>query len=584
MNDVTGDIRAKIDIVELVREYTELKKAGRNWKGLCPFHKERSPSFMVSPDKQIAYCFGCHKGGDIFAFIIEAERTDFPGALKMLADKAGIELPTYNTKGPSRSEKETLIHLLEDSEKFYREALKLSASALQYWSDRSLTPETIETFGLGFAPDSFDDLWKHLREKQWLTDDALKAGMLSNSGNKYYNRFRGRMMFPIHNSLGQPVAFAGRILKDGEPKYLNSPESPVYSKSHTLYNLHRAKAAIRDEKAVIVVEGYMDVISSWQRDVRHMVAPCGTALTKEQIQLLSRQADTLYLLYDQDTAGQEAIVRNSLACLEEDIHPLIVTLEDEASKDVDDFWKAHSIEDFQARVAAAKPFMEHYLFMLKAQYNLQHVQLKRKAVDLYLDAILTLQSSVEQQEYLRLATRHLDVDSPTMHAEFQRKKDPRLKVRRGKQGGEPPTFSSPAHMLMAALLSFPDIAQELPQLQHLETLPQDFPNVLLQFFRKEVSFEIPQNLLELIPDVLRKQTDMLLLFADEHGILADRDKALEAAREKVILLLGARKKELLHLMETAQQSKDAKGWYEAFTQLQALQKAPVTDAEEGVQT
>lgn len=575
-DSTTDDIRIKIDIVELVREYTELKKAGRNWKGLCPFHKERSPSFMVSPDKQIAYCFGCHKGGDIFAFIMEAERTDFPGALRMLADKAGIELPTVAVKGPSRSEKETLIHLMDDSQAFFVEQYKQSAEAQDYIRERGLTPETVETFGISYAPDSFDDLWKYLRDKQWMTEDAMKAGMLSSSGTKYYNRFRHRVMFPIHNALGQTIAFAGRILKDGEPKYLNSPESPVYSKSHTLYNLHRAKAAIREQKSVIVVEGYMDVISSWQHGVQHMVAPCGTALTKEQIQLLARQADTLYLLFDADNAGKEATVRNSIACLEEDIHPLIVTLGDDALKDADDFWKAHTAEDFAARLAAARPFMEHYLLMLAQEYNLQQVQMKRKAVDLYLDAVLTLESTVEQQEYLRLASRHLDVDSPTLYAEFQRKKDPRTKVRRGITTTEAPAFSSPSHVLMAALLSFPDIAPELPLLAHITALPQDFPNALLQFFRKEVGFESPTDLLSLVPEVLRKQTDMLLLYVDEHGILASREHAMTVANEKLVLLLTERKKQLLQDMSAAQNAKDAKGWFEAYTELQALQQAKIT--------
>lgn len=572
MQDVTSDIRAKLDIVELVREYTELKKAGRNWKGLCPFHKERTPSFMVSPDKQIAYCFGCHKGGDVFAFVMEVERTDFPGALKMLAEKTGIELPDRPTTGPSRSEKETLIHILEDAQRFYLEAQNQSASALKYWEERGLREETIQHFGLGFSPDSYDDLWKYLREKQWLTDDILKTGMLNSSGNKYYNRFRGRMMFPIYNTLGQAIAFAGRILKDGEPKYLNSPESPVYSKSHTLYNLYRAKTTIREQGFAIVVEGYMDVISSWQQGVENMVAPCGTALTKEQIQLLQRQTDRLYLLYDQDSAGQEAIIRNSIACLEEDIHPFIIDLGDSSIKDVDDFWKTHTKEEFDVRVGEAKPFMEHYLLMLRKQYNLTQVQLKRKAVDQYLDGILALQNSVEQQEYLRLASRHLEVDSPTLYAELQKKKDPRTRVRRGIQGNEAPAFSSPAHVLMAILLTYPHLSQELPYLQHITTLPQELPNALLDFFRKEVSFDIPEDLLSLIPEVIKKQTDMLLLYAEEHGILEDPELAKKVAEEKIVLLLQQHKRELLKKMESAQQSKDATGWYEAYTQLQTLQK------------
>ena len=287
--------------------------------------------------------------------------------------------------------------------------------------------------------------------------------------------------------------------------------------------------------------------------------------------MLSRQADTLYLLFDADNAGLEATVRNSMLCLEEDIHPLIVTL-GENFKDVDDFWKQHSPEDFQKRLDAAKPFMEHYLDMLVAQYNLSHVQLKRKAVDLYLDAILALQSSVEQQVYLRMAAHRLDIDSPTLYAEFQRKRDPRTKVRRGTQGTEPHVFASPSHLLMAILLTFPALSQELPQLALIDNFTSDFPNALLQFFRKEMSFETPADVLALVPEVLRKQTDMLLLYAEEHGALADQESALEVAKEKLRQLLDARKKELLQKMGSAQNAKDAKGWYEAYAQLQELQK------------
>lgn len=565
-------IRAKIDILDLVREYTELKKAGRNWKGLCPFHKERSPSFMVSPDKQIAYCFGCHKGGDIFAVVMEMERTDFPGALRALAEKAGVDLPEKLTHGPSRSQRETLVASLAASRQFYQDALRSSAEATAYFATRGLSDETIATFGLGYAPDSYDDLWKTLREQQYMTEDLVVSGMLSSSGNKYFNRFRHRVMFPIENSIGQTIAFAGRILGDGEPKYLNSPESPIYSKSHTLFNLHRAKAAIRTDDAVIVVEGYMDVISSWQQGVQAMVAPCGTALTKEQIGILRRHTDNIFLLYDADTAGQEAIIRNSLLCLEEDVHPRIVTLGDERCKDVDDYWKHHSPEEFVTRLDAAKPFMEHYLDMLLQTHNLDQVQRKRQAVDKYLEALRVIPNQIEVQEYLRRAALAFAVDGHVLLGELQKKLHPGKATRRVVQQEQAHPFASPAHVLAGILLTYPGLLREFPVLDHFPSLGEELPTAILTFVRKEADFAEGADLIGLLPEGLRDQARMLVLYIHDHGVLDDEEHARHVLTEKLRLLLETKKKELLTQMQTTQAAKDAKGWFSAYTTLAELQK------------
>jgi len=565
-------IRSKVDILDLVREYTELKKAGRNWKGLCPFHKERSPSFMVSPDKQIAYCFGCHKGGDIFAVVMEMERTDFPGALRALAEKAGVDLPEKLTQGPTRTQRETLVSSLAASNSFYQAARQEHPEAMAYFSSRGLTEDTIATFALGYAPDSYDDLWKALREQQFMTEDLVISGMLSSSGNKYFNRFRHRVMFPIDNSLGQTIAFAGRILGEGEPKYLNSPESPIYSKSHTLYNLHRAKQAIRAQDAVIVVEGYMDVISSWQRGVEHMVAPCGTALTKEQIGILRRHTDTIYFLYDADTAGQEAIVRNSLLCLEEDVHPRIVTLGDERCKDVDDFWKFHTPEEFSLRIAGAKPFMEHYLDLLLATHNLEQVQRKRQAVDKYLDALRVIPHQVEVQEYLRRAAIAFHVDGHVLLEELQKKLHPTKSPRRVVQNEQAHAFSSPAHVLAGILLSYPGLLRAFPVLDHFTTLPEELPTALLAFVRKEADFAEGGDLLPLIPEGLRDQARMLVLYIQDHGVLENEEQGRRVLVEKLRQLVETKKKDLLTEMQTSQAAKDAKGWFTAYTTLAELQK------------
>lgn len=329
---------------------------------------------------------------------------------------------------------------------------------------------------------------------------------------------------------------------------------------------------MREEKSAIVVEGYMDVISSWQVGIRHMVAPCGTALTKEQITVLARKVETLYLLYDADTAGQEAIVRNSLVCLEDDVHPRIITLGDDSCKDVDDYWKTHSLEEFRERLALAKPFIEHYMDMLKETYNFEQVQLKRKAVDLFLEALLKVQNQVEVQEYLRMASHAFAVDGSVLLSEFHKKKQPGKVIKKVTKEDSSHPFSSPSHVLMAALLAFPTLLAEFPVLQHFETLPEEFPTVLLQFVRKEADFDEGIDLVTLLPESIRDKGHMLLLYAQEHGVLDSAEQAKQVMTEKLRTLVEAKKKELLSQMQTAQTSKDAKGWFTAYTLLAELQK------------
>ena len=315
MADQVEEVKQKTDIVSLIGEYTELKKAGRNFKANCPFHAERTPSFMVSPELQIYKCFGCGKSGDAFTFLQEHEGMDFPEALKYLADKTGIKLERTNFR--SRGEKEKLYEINNLASKFYQYVLLKHPSgkrALNYLTkDRGLKFDTIRTFNIGFSPDSPSALKKFLVDKKKIDRRSLdKAALFYKRGANLYDRFRGRVIFPLHDHRGNPIGFAGRLLpraKSEMAKYINSPETPVYIKSNVLFGLNLTRSAIKKSGRAIVVEGELDMISSWQVGIKEVVATKGTALTSEQVRLLSRFADSIVLALDADFAGDSAARR-----------------------------------------------------------------------------------------------------------------------------------------------------------------------------------------------------------------------------------------------------------------------------------
>ena len=309
-------VRESTDIVEVIGQYVRLRRRGRNWEGLCPFHTEKTPSFKVSPDKQIYHCFGCGRGGNVFTFLMEHETMTFVEAVRHLAERAGI--PIRDTRpDSSREELERLHYAHQVALEYFRRQLQAPRYRrpleAYLYERRGLTPETVETFQIGFSGESRDGLLQYARSRDLTPDIMVKAGLAgySQESRSYYDRFRYRLMIPIFNLSWKPIAFGGRTLKKGEPaKYVNSPETPLYHKSNVLYGLNFARDAIRGEGAVIVVEGYFDVISLWQAGVRNVVASSGTSFTPQQARLLARFAEEVYLFYDADSAGQQAALRS----------------------------------------------------------------------------------------------------------------------------------------------------------------------------------------------------------------------------------------------------------------------------------
>ncbi|MEF8940888.1 MAG: DNA primase [Salinivenus sp.] len=347
------EVRAAADIVDVANDYVQLKRSGSRFMGLCPFHSEDTPSFSVDPEKNLYYCFGCQNGGDVFKFVQEIEGVGFLEGVRMLAERYGIPLPEEDTDPEAANEREAILHALRFAARFfYRQLTQTDRGrpALDYLRERGYTPSTIKEFGLGYAPDEWDTLLTAAEDEQIDVETLEKAGLVieRNDGSGYYDRYRGRIIFPIFSHIGKVLAFAGRILDpDGErdqPKYINSPETEVYHKKDVLYGLHQAKRPVRQTDEVLLVEGYTDVISLSQAGVENVVASSGTALTEGQVQTLHRYAKRVLLLYDADEAGGRATMRGMDRVLEQGMGAYAVELPE--GDDPDDFVQAHGGEAF----------------------------------------------------------------------------------------------------------------------------------------------------------------------------------------------------------------------------------------------
>jgi DNA primase len=402
------EIRAKLSIEDVVGGYIQLKKAGRNLKGLCPFHSDTNPSLMVSPEKGIAYCFACNKGGDIFKFIQLVENVEFPEAVKILAQRAGVPLPEFRLQEHDR--KMRIIEMNRLAARFFAEQLQNSAKHKNYFTERGLTENTIERFRLGYAPDSYSALRDYLAEAGCNEGEMLQAGLLNQrsiADKNTYDRFRGRYMFPIYDHQDNAVGFGGRISGEGEPKYLNSPETPVYNKSFVLYGLNRAKEEIKKKDLAIFVEGYMDVITAHQHGTENTVATSGTALTAPQLKLIKRYTSNIAFAFDRDSAGMDATMRAIELARESGLNIKIIIIPE--GKDPDECIKK-SPEKWENAVKTPVPAMDFYFAYIFRKHDKNDLESKKNIMNFLLPIIKQYASEVEQNEYLERLAMKLKTD------------------------------------------------------------------------------------------------------------------------------------------------------------------------------
>ena len=412
------DLRRQADIVRVVGDYVSgLKKKGSNWMACCPFHQEKSPSFSVNASKNIFYCFGCGKGGSVFNFVMELEGLSFPEAVKVVAEKAGMPLPEQvddKRFEAKRKESDEVVELnawaLEFWERHLSEDTAESRAAREYVEGRGLTAETVKAFRLGYAPNSWDALGIYLKGKGATIGQIERSGLVvKKEQGGYYDRFRGRLIFPVTDAQGRPVAFGARAMRAGEePKYLNSPETAAYTKGRHLFGLGVTRDEIRRKKFAILVEGYLDLIVPFQHGVRNVVASLGTALTPEQAKLLNRFARKVVVNYDGDRAGINAAKRAIEVLLPEDFEAKVLVLPDGA--DPDEFVRAHGVEEYNRRRGQAVPHMQFVLEQATRERSLRVPAQKAEAVEEALPFVRAVRNPIQRREYFDMAMDALRVD------------------------------------------------------------------------------------------------------------------------------------------------------------------------------
>ena len=419
-------MKQQADIVRVVGEYFQLKKAGQNFRGLCPFHSEKTPSFNVHPVRQIFHCFGCGKGGDVFDFVMEMERCEFPEALRIVAEKCGIALPRPKERSPEeRKEKQqrtVLVEMHREAQTFFVKQLEGTLegkAARAYLEDRGLDKDAIARFGIGYAPSGGDTLLRQLKPK-YNENLLVESGLVSrDQGGRLFDRFRRRVTFPISNESGKIVAFGARALGDDMPKYLNSPETPIYSKSNVLYHMDRAKEGIRRDDFVILVEGYMDAIAVARAGISNVVASCGTSLAETQIKLLGRFTKRVVVNYDPDAAGQSATERSLALLLEQDFEVRVLALPPVGDKkaDPDLFIREKGVEEYTTLLKKAPPYVA-YLIERAKKLGVETAESKVKAVNFLLPYVQKIPNPMLRKEWAAEIAARLRLEDPMLRAAF----------------------------------------------------------------------------------------------------------------------------------------------------------------------
>jgi DNA primase len=543
--DFIDEVRNSLDIVDLVTEHLQLRKAGRNYIGLCPFHQEKTPSFSVNREKQFFYCFGCGEGGNIFGFVMKMEGLSFPDAVRRLATRAGLRFPEKDP-GYNEERHKKLLAAVKLAARFYHRQLvdfPAGRPALSYLEKRGISRETIKRFGLGFAPDQWDSL-KSALAGRFAERELVEAGLLVESDRKQvYDRFRGRVIFPIFNLRGEPVAFGGRILEQGQPKYLNSPETTLFDKSKNLYGLNLARDSIRREKRAVLFEGYMDVIIAHQAGITNAVATLGTSLAEAQAKLLRNQAEEVIIVYDSDTPGQAAAWRG-LQILRQ-AGCLVKAGRLPAGMDPDDFIRRRGAEAFRREVLeGALLLVDYQLARLAESHNLSKTEDRIRFTQKAVEVLSAITSEVEREDYLNKAASLLAVGTDLLRAELKKARQ----VQQPKAGAVAKTGSPAARTGLpeTAALQVLAVSAQKPELaaKYLAEIErEDFPSELWPVYYQAVEGNLcAARLFDMLPDEYRRPFGGLLFEGLEENLA---EKAIEDCIKRLKRVrIAARRKEL----------------------------------------
>jgi len=585
MSDIVSDIKSRLSIEDVVANYVQLKQAGKNFKGLCPFHQEKTPSFMVSPEKQLAYCFGCHKGGDMIAFIEEVEGVEFKDAVEILADKCGLDPKDYQLTDAkhSKTEKEELYDIHNKTADFYENNLwntEKGKKVLDYLKNRGLKDESIKKYKFGLAPDSFEythmNLVKAGHSRKMISLGGIAVSKDTDS-QKVYDRFRNRLIIPIYDSIGRIVGFGGRAMKKGdEPKYLNSPDSPIYKKSEIVYGYNFAKDSIKKTGKIILVEGYFDVIMSHQEGIMNTVATSGTALTKEQIKLFKRLTKDLIFCFDTDKAGIEAAKRGFELAQEEKMNVHVITGLD--TKDPADFILDHPGE-WANIIEKRVPFMDFCINEIVKNHDPSSIDGKKRILAELIPFLNLLSSTFEKDQYVREIASKLGTKEVVIYDEIKKNKKTNIQLAKKEEKTEECLREKPSSMeIVFGLL-----------IEHPETLESHFEKIdenLLINQEKSIynTFKDHYNLLRTegkrkdflscFNDEIAKRFDVISLFVEDLYVtfsneMIEKELELLLEREKRSRI-ERKQRELSLKMREAEKNGDkdlAKDLLQQFTKL-----------------
>jgi DNA primase len=539
--DAVPEIKARLPIEQLVGSYCQLQKKGRNFVALCPFHQDTHPSLIVSPDKGIAYCFACQKGGDIFSFYQAIEGVDFRGALKDLAERAGVRLTERPSRGPKKDEKDRIRACLEAAKEFYRAELAASEGARAYLRSRGVTEEQEEEFQLGFAPDSFSATYEELLKQGFSRTEIMQAGLgvqRDLAEERIYDRFRNRLIFPITDHQGNLVAFGGRTLGEDDAKYINSSEGPLYRKSQVLFGFAPARDAIRERRTAIVVEGYFDVLACHRVGVRNVVATSGTALTQEHAKLLKRICDTVTLCLDQDRAGQDAAERAFHILSTENLLVQLVVM---PSKDPSELLQESPVALQQILEAQAIPYVDAALEQMRRE-DINDPIKRRSALERLLSLLSAITLAVEREALLTKAASLFGTTELALQEDLQRfSAMPAAHLTPASAPGASSDAFTKAEIALSLFILYPRM---LPLLEEVIPPDEECAKAIYEALKSLRDEEAQLTLEQLpIPEEFRERVGILSLFAEHHGF---GDWSDSIARREIRKNCQSANREFLH--------------------------------------
>ena len=493
-DDLISEICSENDIIDYVSKYVRLKKSGRDYTGLCPFHSEKTPSFHVSREKQLFHCFGCGASGNLVQFVMRTENLDFVEAVKLLADRAGIIIPENNSNinSAEHDRKKRILEMNKIAARFFFDTLKNEERgriAREYFARRHISWKTVTIYGLGYAPDEREALFNHLKSMGYTPEQIVDASLAVNRDGRIYDKFRARVMFPIIDVRGNVIGFGGRIMRDGEingfklPKYLNSSETAAFDKGRNLFSLNLAKNAKTDE--LILCEGYMDVISVYQAGIKNIVATLGTAITENQAKLMLRYAREILICYDSDEAGVKAALRAIDIISSAGGKSRVIRLKN--AKDPDEYINKNGVEGFKAAIAGAVPSTEFKISLIKGKYDTTETDGKVKFIDEVVNVFTTLTDAVEIDAYMSRVAEETDINKEAILSKYKEKtaknRYKTLPTKRefkrqelAKTGGEKPRAAASTTLIEAEkrLLGLISTGKKLYKLTAAQLSPEDF--------------------------------------------------------------------------------------------------------------